>query len=69
MRPILRRVSSGVGGCVMIGQGIINVSSGGRNRFSGIVAALAFACENAKRISDHTHIDEVGLKQYEIYGT
>ena len=31
----------GMGGCAMIGQSIINVSSGGRNRISGIVAALA----------------------------
>jgi sulfate permease, SulP family len=31
----------GMGGCAMIGQSIINVSSGGRSRISGIVAALA----------------------------
>jgi SulP family sulfate permease len=31
----------GMGGCAMIGQSIINVSSGGRRRLSGIVAALA----------------------------
>src|SRR5690606_12492404 len=30
----------GMGGCAMIGQSIINVSSGGRNRLSGIVAAV-----------------------------
>lgn len=30
----------GMGGCAMIGQSIINVSSGGRNRISGIVAAV-----------------------------
>lgn len=30
----------GMGGCAMIGQSIINVSSGGRTRLSGIVAAL-----------------------------
>ncbi len=30
----------GMGGCAMIGQSVINVSSGGRNRISGIVAAL-----------------------------
>lgn len=30
-----------MGGCAMIGQSIINVSSGGRARLSGIVAALA----------------------------
>ncbi|MFY0653717.1 MAG: SulP family inorganic anion transporter [Cyclobacteriaceae bacterium] len=31
---------SGMGGCAMIGQSIINVNSGGRDRLSGIVAAL-----------------------------
>jgi len=31
----------GMGGCAMIGQSIINVSSGGRTRISGAVAALA----------------------------
>ncbi|MEM9346411.1 MAG: SulP family inorganic anion transporter [Planctomycetota bacterium] len=30
----------GMGGCAMIGQSLINVNSGGRNRLSGIVAAL-----------------------------
>lgn len=136
----------GMGGCAMIGQSIINVSSGGRNRLSGIVAAvmllvfvlvgapliervpmaalaglmfmvaigtfewaslriigrvpvtdvvvmflvavvtvifhnlalavligvvisaLAFAWENAKRIRARKHIDEKGVKHYEIYG-
>lgn len=31
----------GMGGCAMIGQSIINVSSGGRTRISGIVASIA----------------------------
>lgn len=31
---------SGMGGCAMIGQSVINVSSGGRKRISGIVAAV-----------------------------
>lgn len=31
---------SGMGGCAMIGQSMINVNSGGRNRISGIVAAV-----------------------------
>lgn len=31
---------SGMGGCAMIGQSIINVNSGGRNRLSGIVASI-----------------------------
>ncbi len=30
----------GMGGCAMIGQSVINVTSGGRNRISGIVAAV-----------------------------
>jgi len=30
----------GMGGCAMIGQSLINVNSGGRNRLSGLVAAL-----------------------------
>lgn len=30
----------GMGGCAMIGQSIINVTSGGKNRISGIVAAV-----------------------------
>jgi SulP family sulfate permease len=31
----------GMGGCAMIGQSIINITSGGRGRLSGIVAAFA----------------------------
>lgn len=31
----------GMGGCAMIGQSIINVTSGGRSRVSGIMAALS----------------------------
>ena len=34
-------VFSGMGGCAMIGQSLINISSGARARLSGIVAALA----------------------------
>ena len=30
----------GMGGCAMIGQSLINISSGGRNRVSGVVAAI-----------------------------
>ncbi len=30
----------GMGGCAMLGQSLINVNAGGRNRISGIVAAL-----------------------------
>jgi SulP family sulfate permease len=37
---ILSGVFSGMGGCAMIGQSLINVSSGARARLSGIVAAV-----------------------------
>lgn len=137
---------SGMGGCAMIGQSLINVSNGARERLSGIVAsvmllvfimfgsgliervplaaltglmimvafgtfewaslrtftkmpksdvfvmvmvmvvtvflhnlalavvcgviisALVFAWDNAKRIRARKHIDEQGVKHYEIYG-
>ncbi|RAV28463.1 SulP family inorganic anion transporter [Sinomicrobium soli] len=137
---------SGMGGCAMLGQSLINISSGARARLSGIVAsvgllcfimfgsalieklpmaalvgvmfmvaigtfewaslktfrkmpasdvivmvlvtlitafthnlavavligvilsALAYAWENAKRIRARKHIDDNGIKHYEIYG-
>lgn len=137
---------SGMGGCAMIGQSLINISSGARTRISGIVAsvmllffimfgssvieklpmaaltgvmimvaigtfewaslrtfnrmpnsdilvmlavmlitvllhnlalavlvgviisALVFAWENAKRIRARKHVDEQGVKHYEIFG-
>lgn len=143
---ILSGVFSGMGGCAMIGQSLINISSGARARLSGIVAAvmllafimfgapliermpmaaltglmimvaigtfewasfrvfnkfpksdtfvmvlvtvitavlhnlalavligvvvaaLVFAWDNAKRIRARKHIDENGVKHYEIYG-
>ncbi len=37
---ILSGMFSGMGGCAMIGQSLINVSSGARSRISGIVAAV-----------------------------
>ncbi|MFT6996685.1 MAG: SulP family sulfate permease [Cryomorphaceae bacterium] len=37
---LLSGLFSGMGGCAMIGQSLINVSNGGRARLSGIVAAL-----------------------------
>tara|TARA_R110000782_G_scaffold20398_9_gene55167 strand:+ start:224 stop:1798 length:1575 start_codon:yes stop_codon:yes gene_type:complete len=37
---VLSGMFSGMGGCAMIGQSLINVNSGGRRRISGIVAAL-----------------------------
>lgn len=143
---VLSGFFSGMGGCAMIGQSLINISSGARARLSGIVAAvmllvfimfgapvieqlpmaaltgimimvaigtfewaslktfgkmpkwdlfvlvlvtlvtvflhnlalavligviisaLVFAYENAKRIRARKHIDEDGVKHYEIYG-
>src|SRR5690554_1350687 len=37
---MLSGVFSGMGGCAMIGQSLINISSGARTRLSGIVAAV-----------------------------
>lgn len=37
---ILSGLFSGMGGCAMIGQSLINTSNGARARLSGIVAAL-----------------------------
>ena len=143
---ILSGLLSGMGGCAMIGQSLINISSGARARLSGIVAAimllvfimfgsslieklpmaaltglmimvsigtfewasfktfnkmpksdvlvmvavtiitvllhnlalavllgvviaaLVFSWDNAKRIRARKHIDENGVKYYEIYG-
>lgn len=33
-----------------------------------VISALAFAWENAKRIRARKHVDEEGVKHYEIYG-
>lgn len=38
---ILSGLFSGMGGCAMLGQSLINVSSGSRARLSGIIAAVA----------------------------
>ena len=143
---LLSGLFSGMGGCAMIGQSLINISSGARARLSGIVAsvmllvfimfgadvieklpiaaltgvmimvsigtfewaslkivnkmpssdifvmvvvtlvtvflhnlalaviigviisALVFAWDNAKRIRARKHIDQEGIKHYEIYG-
>lgn len=143
---VLSGLFSGMGGCAMIGQSLINISNGARARLSGIVAAvmllvfvmfgstliekvpmaaltglmimvsigtfewaslktftkmpksdifvmvlvtlvtvflhnlalaviigviiaaLVFAWDNAKRIRARKHIDENGVKHYEIYG-
>src|SRR5690606_12591293 len=37
---MLSGVFSGMGGCAMIGQSLINISSGARARLSGIVASV-----------------------------
>ncbi|MGO3183483.1 MAG: SulP family inorganic anion transporter [Aequorivita sp.] len=41
---MLNGLFGGMGGCAMIGQSIINVSSGGRGRLSGATAAIALLC-------------------------
>lgn len=41
MANILSGFFSGMGGCAMLGQSLINISSGARARMSGIVAAVA----------------------------
>lgn len=41
---IINGLFGGMGGCAMIGQSIINVSSGGRGRLSGLTAAIALLC-------------------------
>lgn len=41
---ILNGFFGGMGGCAMIGQSIINVTSGGRGRLSGATAAIALLC-------------------------
>jgi SulP family sulfate permease len=38
---IVNGFMGGMGGCAMIGQSLINITSGGRGRLSGIVAAVA----------------------------
>jgi len=37
---ILSGLFSGIGGCAMVGQSLLNYSAGGRERFSGVVAAV-----------------------------
>jgi len=44
MANILSGVFSGMGGCAMIGQSLINTSNGARARLSGIVAAVVLLC-------------------------
>ena len=44
MANILSGIFSGMGGCAMIGQSLINTSNGARARLSGIVAAVVLLC-------------------------
>lgn len=41
---IINGLFGGMGGCAMIGQSIINISSGARQRISGVTAALFLIC-------------------------
>jgi SulP family sulfate permease len=41
---VITGMFGGMGGCAMIGQTVINLSSGGRSRISGVVCALAMLC-------------------------
>lgn len=62
----------GMGGCAMIGQSIINVSSGGRNRISGMVAAvslLLFVVMGASLIEQVPMAALVGLMFMVAIGT
>jgi len=62
----------GMGGCAMIGQSIINVSSGGRNRISGIVAAatlLVFVLVGSSLIEQVPMAALVGLMFMVAIGT
>ena len=89
---ILSGFLSGMGGCAMIGQSLINTSSGARARLSGITAAvmllvfIMFGSSVIERLPmaalvglmfmvaigtferARKHIDENGVKHYEIYG-
>ncbi|MFN6945655.1 MAG: SulP family inorganic anion transporter [Cytophagaceae bacterium] len=63
---------SGMGGCAMIGQSLINVSSGGRSRISGAVAAvalLAFVLFGASLIEKVPMAALVGLMFMVAIGT
>jgi SulP family sulfate permease len=41
---VITGMFGGMGGCAMIGQTMINLSSNGRSRLSGVVCALAMLC-------------------------
>ena len=44
MANVLSGIFSGMGGCAMIGQSLINTSNGAKARLSGIVAAVVLLC-------------------------
>jgi len=69
---ILSGLFGGMGGCAMIGQSMINISSGGRGRTSGITAAmglLAFVLFGANLIGHIPTAALVGVMFMVVIGT
>ena len=69
---IITGLFGGMGGCAMIGQSIINIKSGGRNRLSGIVAALtllAFILFASSLIEQVPIAALVGVMFMVVFGT
>ena len=69
---ILSGLFGGMGGCAMIGQSMINISSGGRGRTSGIAAALgllAFVLFGAELIGHIPTAALVGVMFMVVVGT
>ena len=69
---IVTGLFGGMGGCAMIGQSIINIKSGGRNRLSGIVAALtllAFILFASSLIEQVPIAALVGVMFMVVFGT
>lgn len=69
---ILSGMFGGMGGCAMIGQSMINISSGGRGRTSGITAAiglLAFVLFGANLIGHIPTAALVGIMFMVVIGT
>jgi len=69
---ILSGLFGGMGGCAMIGQSMINISSGGRGRTSGITAALgllAFVLFGSKLMGHIPTAALVGIMFMVVIGT
>jgi SulP family sulfate permease len=69
---ILSGLFGGMGGCAMIGQSMINISSGGRGRTSGITAAiglLLFVLFGANLIGQIPTAAQVGVMFMVVIGT